>query len=134
MNMPLPRIVRYILSGGTGAVVNIGTVFLLTHYLGLWYLASSICAFLFSLFVSFYLQRTWTFKQTMPHTMTRQIMLYLAVSLFNLALNTGIVYVCVEYLGLWYVFAQIFAGAIVAITSFFFYKNIIFITPKTAHV
>lgn len=126
MTIALPKMVRYVISGSTGAVANIGTLFVLTHFLGVWYLASSVVAFIVSFFVSFYLQRTWTFQQNLPNTVARHMMLYLLTALFNLALNTAIVYISVEYIGLWYVLAQIVAGAIVAVSSFFIYKHLIF--------
>ena len=126
MTVALPKAARYIISGSTGAVVNIGTLFLLTHFLGVWYLASSVCAFITSFFVSFYLQRTWTFEQNTPGTMTHQMTRYFGVAIFNLLLNTGIVYVAVEYLGVWYVLAQILASVIVAVSSFFIYQHLIF--------
>ena len=134
MTVALPKAVRYIISGGTGAVVNIGTLFVLTHFLGVWYLASSVIAFIVSCFVSFYLQRTWTFEQNLPGTVTRHMSLYLAVALFNLALNTAIVYVCVEYIGLWYVLAQIVASVIVAVSSFFIYQHLIFNDSRDTRV
>ena len=127
MSIVVPKILRYIISGGTGAVVNIGTLFILTHYLQVWYLASSVAAFITSFLVSFYLQRTWTFQQHLPDSMTRQAARYLAVALFNLVLNTAIVYASVEYLGFWYVLAQVFAGGIVAVSSFFIYKHLVFV-------
>ena len=60
--------------------------------------------------------------------------LYLAVALFNLALNTAIVYVCVEYIGLWYVLAQIVASVIVAVSSFFIYQHLIFNDSRDTRV
>ena len=122
------KILRYVISGGTGAVVNIGTLYTLTHFFGIWYLLSSIVAFILSFFVSFNLQRRWTFNQNLPHTIVRHMTMYFVVALFNLFLNTGIVYASVEYLGMWYVVAQIVAGLFVAISSFFVYQHVIFNT------
>lgn len=126
----LPKAVRYIISGGTGAAVNIGIFFVLVHVLGLWYLASSVCAFTMSVFVGFYLQRRWTFRQSAPQTMNRQAVRYFLVALFNLACNTVIVYAAVEYLRLWYLASQILAGGIVAIASFFIYKHLVFTSEE----
>jgi len=134
MNIHVPKVARYIIAGGTAATINIGTLFLLTHFIGVWYLLSSIIAFIVSFFISFYLQRTWTFEHNHPDTIARHMVLYFGVTLFNLALNTGIVYALVEWVSVWYVLAQIIAGALVAISSFFIYKHVIFVEPKDASV
>ncbi|HUO56409.1 MAG TPA: GtrA family protein [Candidatus Paceibacterota bacterium] len=126
MKVGLAKVLRYVISGGTGALVNIGTLFVMVHYLSVWYLTSSICAFLASFLVSFSLQRMWTFRQSLPRTVGRQIGLYLVAALCNLVLNTAIVYVCVEYLRIWYILSQIIAGSTIAVESFFVYKHMIF--------
>lgn len=130
MSIVLPKTLRYIISGGTGAAINIGTLFALTHFFGVWYLASSATAFIAAFFVSFYLQRTWTFQQGGSDGIRRHMALYFAAALFNLFLNTLIVYAMVEYFHLWYVFAQIIAGAAVAVFSFFVYQHLIFTESK----
>jgi len=133
MNILIPKAFRYIISGGTGAIVSIATLFVMTHFLGVWYLASSIAAFILSFFVSFYLQRTWTFERKQRNTLTRHMVLFLGIALLNLALNTCIVYIAVEYIGLWYVLAQIIAGIIVATSTFFVYQHFIFNDPEEVH-
>lgn len=130
MTIILPKTARYIIAGGTGAAINIGTLFVLTHFLGVWYLVSSVTAFLVAFFVSFYLQRTWTFQSGGVENRRRHIALYFLVTVFNLGVNTLIVYLSVEYFHLWYVAAQILAGAIVAVFSFFVYQHLIFTEPK----
>src|SRR3989344_202517 len=47
----LMRIVRFVVSGGTATAVNLGILFVLTHLFGLWYLLSSVIAFLGAYFV-----------------------------------------------------------------------------------
>lgn len=120
----IPRLVRYFISGGTGAVVNIGTLFLLTHFGGVWYVTSATLAFLTAFLVSFTLQRTWTFELRGTGQLARHTSLYFIVALFNTALNALFVYGLVEYLGVWYLLAQLISGIILAIGSFFLYRKI----------
>ncbi len=125
------KIARYIVSGGTGAAVNIGTLFILVHWFGVWYLAASITGFLVSFFVSFTLQRYWTFGHRTAEGLGRHATLYLATLVFNAALNTGIVYVLVHLLSTWYVLAQLIAGLLVALASFFIYRSVVFREPAS---
>lgn len=124
LNPALVKALRYIISGGSAAVVNIGTLYLLTHYFSVWYIAASIIAFLLSFVVSFTLQRTWTFEVKGNRSLVEHTTLYFLVVLGNLFLNTGFVFVFVEYLHLSYVLAQFLAGLIISFVSFFLYRRI----------
>lgn len=120
----IPKAIRYIISGGTGAAVNLGSLFTLTHFFGVWYLFSSVVAFLASFLVSFMLQRAWTFDIRSRTGIMRHGSLYFLAALGNLALNTVLIYLFVEYVRLWYVFAQLVSGVIIAAISFFIYRRI----------
>jgi putative flippase GtrA len=125
------QIIKYIISGGTAAVVDILFLFLFTDIFGWWYIISSICAFLVAFCVSFFLQKFWTFKDNSTKKMHVQVSMYLIVSVGNLLWNTLLMYLFVDIAHLWYILAQVLAGGIVAVTSFFIYKKFIF---KTAPV
>lgn len=120
----IPKVARYIISGGSGAVVNIGTLFVLTHFFSVWYLASSVIAFLASFVVSFTLQRMWTFDHRTAEGLARHTSLYFVVAVGNTFLNTALVFGLVEYAQVWYVAAQIIAGVCIALSSFFIYRKI----------
>lgn len=120
----VPKTARYLISGGTGAVVNIGTLFLLTHFGRVWYVASATLAFLTAFLVSFTLQRTWTFERRGTDQLARHTSLYFIVAVINTGINAIIVYGLVEYLGVWYILAQVLSGIVIAIASFFVYRRI----------
>lgn len=115
---------KYLVSGGTAAVVNIGTMFVLTHLLSVWYLLASVLGFVLSFVVSFVLQRHWTFEVEGRDGITTHMAQYFAIALANLAINTGIVYGLVEWCGVWSVGAQLVAGVVVSFESFFVYRYI----------
>lgn len=119
-----PRVVKYVISGGSGATVNLGTLFVLTHYVGIWYLLSSIIAFLISFFVGFTLQRTWTFNHRTSDGLVRHTSLYFAVVFGNTILNTVFVYSLVEFVHIWYIAAQFMSGILIACGSYFLYRKI----------
>ncbi len=126
---PLQRLFRFIISGGTAAFVNIAVLYLLTRYAGVWYLASSVVAVLTAMLVGFLLQKFWTFNsRTHQHT-AHELLHYVGINVFNLALNTVLLYVFVEWVGLWYVVAQIVTSVLLAFESFFVYRIIFSHTP-----
>ena len=120
------HIVRYLISGGTAALSNIGFLFLLVHFFHVHYLYASGIAFIMSIAVSFTMQKFWTFQDTPLHDVHVQFTRYLVVLLVNLALNTLLMYIFVEEMGLWYLYAQILATALVAIVGYFGYTYFVF--------
>lgn len=120
------QIFKYVISGGSAAVVNLSTLYVLTEFFHVWYLVSASTAFVGAFAVSFTLQKFWTFKDHETEGMRKQLSLYLAVILVNLAINALFVYLLVEHIGIWYMLAQIISGLVIAIESFFIYKFFIF--------
>lgn len=119
-------IAKFLISGGLAAVVDLLVLHILTAWVGLWYLFSSIIAFFVAFGVSFSLQKFWTFRDSSINWLGGQMGLYLAVSFFNVSLNTILMLVFVSGSGLHYLLSQIIAGFIVAVGSFFLYRNFVF--------
>ena len=117
---------RYIISGGTAAFVDLFLLYILNTTFGIYYIFASILAFIMAFFVSFILQKFWTFKNHSQENIHQQIIMYLGASLFGLGLNTLLMYIFVDYFHLLVILSQIFAGALVACCSFFISKKLIF--------
>ncbi|MBI3020167.1 MAG: GtrA family protein [Parcubacteria group bacterium] len=120
------KIIRYLISGGTAAFVSLSTLFVLTEFFGVWYLASSIVSFMAGFVVSFTLQKFWTFQDIRRDVVGRQIILYLVATGSALGLNTALLYVAVDVFGLWYMLAQFLVSGAIAVGSFFVYNFLIF--------
>lgn len=126
------HLLRYLISGGTAAVTNVGILFLLVQFGNIHYLLSSIIAYLLAIVVSFTLQKFWTFQDRPTHDIQSQFFRYVTVVLANLALNTGLMYVLVTHFSIWYIFAQIMAIAVIAVTGYFGYKYFVFVERTTS--
>lgn len=120
------KLIRYLISGGTAALVNWGTLFLLVHLGNMYYVHASILSFIASIGVSFAMQKFWTFRDNLVHDIHIQFTRYLVVILVSLLLNTALIYFLVEKVHVWYMFAQVIATILVAITNFFCYKHFVF--------
>ena len=117
---------RFGISGIIATATNISCLYLLTDVFGFWYILSTIISFIIAFSVSFSLQKYWTFKDTAHHKITRQAPLFLALTTLNLALNTALMYLSVEYLGIHYLLAQFIISALIACQSYFLYGKVIF--------
>jgi putative flippase GtrA len=121
------KVTKFLISGGTAAFVDLVILYFLTDILGWWYLLSAVIAFLVAFGVSFNLQKRWTFRDYSDDRFFRQLVLYLSFSLFvNLILNTFLLYLFVDFLGVWYLLSQVIVSLLIAVLSFFVYGKLIF--------
>lgn len=120
------QIAKFLVSGVIAATVNLSLLYTFTDIFHLWYIASSWIAFIITFFVSFALQRYWTFNNREQHLIRRQIIMYFAVAIMNVGINTALIYALVEYFQLHYLVAQFIALGLISIESFFVYKRVIF--------
>jgi putative flippase GtrA len=120
------QVFRFLLAGGIAFAVNIVVLYLFTDILGIYYLISTVWAFLISFGVSFLLQKFWTFQDGSRDRFHIQLPLYLGMQVANLGLNTVLMYAFVEYLHIWYLFSQVIIAAGIAVSSFYINKTYIF--------
>lgn len=120
------RVLRYIAAGGMGAVANLGVLYVLTEFLHVWYLFSSVIGVCSGFAVSFVLQKFWTFRNMALDRVHVQLPLHLLLSLSNLVLNTFLMYVLVDYVRIWYMLAQIIVAGALACANYSVYRLYIF--------
>ncbi|MDP3661342.1 MAG: GtrA family protein [bacterium] len=125
----LPILVRYLIAGGTSTAIDLGILYILTEFFGWWYLASATAAFVVAAVVSFIFQKFYTFghHDSSRAILAKQSVLYLALQIANVGINTFLMYALVEWVGVWYFTAQIIAAALIAVESFFIYRFFIFV-------
>ena len=125
------EIIKYLISGGTAAAVDLSILYFLTDILAVWYLLSAVAAFTIAFFVSFFLQKFWTFRDNDKNAMARQMAYFFLVGLINLGVNTVGMYILVDRFGLWHILSQIIISGMIALSSFIIYKFFIFHKPRT---
>jgi putative flippase GtrA len=120
------QVFRFLVAGGIGFGINIVSLYVFTDVFHVYYIISTVLAFLIAFSVSFTLQKSWTFKDASRENMHVQLSMYLAMQLTNLGLNTGLMYVFVEYLHIWYIFSQVIITTILSIVVYTVNKKYIF--------
>ena len=128
------QIVRYIVSGGTAAFINFALLYGLTEFLHVWYIASSIVGLVAGVFTSFFLQKLWAFENRSLTRIRIQFQQHALLSLANIGFNTLALYVLVEYLHAWYMFAQIVITVMLATMNYFIFKHYIFPRSMSAPI
>ena len=110
---------KYYLVGASGVLVNLGILYALTEFAGLWYLLSSSIAIYISITTNFVLNKVWTFRDA--DMKERAVLTYgkfVSVSLVGLLIQLGFNYLFVEELRLYYLLAALISIAIASSTNF----------------
>lgn len=125
------QIIKFLISGSTAAGTNFIILFILVDLVHIWYLLASGISFLISFFVSFSLQKFWTFRNKETDAIQKQAVMYFMVTIFGLLSNLLFMYIFVDILHWWYMFAQFVISAVIAVFNYIVYKSIIFKKPLT---
>ncbi len=115
----------YVFFAGLAALADIGLLFLLTNFFGVWYFYSAIFAYIAGMLVNYLLNRRLNFRNK-SRQVARQFGVFAMVAVAGLALNQAVLYLLVEYAGLWYMFSKTIAVFIVMFWSFYGHKKLTF--------
>jgi len=110
---------KYYMVGATGVLVNLGILFLLTEFGGLWYFLSYFIGISISITSNFMLNKLWTFKGAIGDEKT--IIMYskfVGVSLLGMWIQLGTTYLLVESLSFYYMLAALISIGIAGGVNF----------------
>ena len=110
---------KYYLVGASGIIVNLGILYALTEYAGLWYLLSSSIAIYISITTNFFFNKTWTFRDsTKKQRAALMYVKFIGVSLVGMGIQLGFNYLFVEKLSLYYILAALISIGIASSVNF----------------
>lgn len=110
---------KYYAVGASGVLVNLGLLFYLTEYVGLWYFLSYTLAISASITSNFILNKLWTFRGSINSQ--RTLVMYgkfVSVSILGMAIQLGSVYLLVETLSVYYMLAALISICIAGAVNF----------------
>jgi len=110
---------KYYAVGASGVLVNLGLLYYLTEYVGLWYFLSYALAISVSITSNFVLNKFWTFIDSIDSQ--RTIVMYVkfvSVSMLGMAVQLGSIYVLVESLIIYYMLAALISICIAGAINF----------------
>ncbi len=111
---------RFITVGAMGIVINILILYALTEYVGMYYLYSSILAFLGAVTHNFFLNRSWTFFKSKKQEKGVLILYFkfLVLAVTVLGINLFLLSHFVEHYGWWYIAGQFISISIASGVNF----------------
>lgn len=120
------QIFRYIFVGGFAFIVDFGFLYVLTEYLGIFYLLSATISFLFGLIVNYILSLTWVFNKRKLNNRFHEFVVFALVGVVGLGLNYVIIYFFTEILLVYYIFSKLLSQIFVLLWNFFVRRYVLF--------
>lgn len=116
---------RYLLIGGTCAVLDLLLLYTFVNYFHIWYLYATTASFIIVVMLGYFGQKYFTFRNYEKNH-KKQISVFFVVAGTGLLINVGFMFVFVSLLGVWYIIANIITKFIVLIWNFLANKKITF--------
>lgn len=115
----------YILIAGFCRLIDIGILYALTDWAGLFYLLSATFSFIMAQSLNYYLNRTFNFGDK-SRQIAKQFTMFISVNAIGLGISLGILVLLVEVFGWWYIPARIIGMPIAFIFNYFMHKRYTF--------
>lgn len=117
---------KFVFSGGTTLLVQLGILYVFTSILGWWYLTSVIIAHTCAIILNFLLQKFFVSRNFDMSAIRSQFASYLVIAFMYIGINTFSMYVLVSIFILPYLLAQTLIVGVLSVATFFIYRNYIF--------
>ncbi len=106
----LGNVFRFGIVGLSGIFVNCGLLYLLTEYIGLFYLVSSAVAIEVSIVSNFLLNDHWTFRNRETRKVSAKISRFLSfqcVAMGGMLINISVLFFLTDFFGIYYIISNI---------------------------
>lgn len=123
-------IIKFFITGLLSGAIDIFVLYLVHELLGRNIIFSTSIAFIFAFFISFNIQKVWTFRNYDRNNMPRQLSLYFTNAIIIFLLNGLAMHYLVNNLQFCYLLAQIMVNIVLGSINFINYKYIIFKTES----
>lgn len=111
------QIIRFGIVGGVAFLIDYSLLYVLTEYVGLYYLHSSIISFSVSLLFNYIASIKFVFNVSHKQT-HKDLMLFVVLSVIGLGINQLVMYFSSDILNIYYMISKLGATAIVMVWNF----------------
>ena len=113
----IDQILKFGVVGGLAFLIDYGLLYVLTEFVGIHYLISSVISFTVSLIFNYILSIKWVFDVTKKQT-AKEITIFVILSVIGLGINQVVMYAGSDLLHIYYMLTKIVATAIVMVWNF----------------
>lgn len=109
---------KYAIVGFTGAILNLFFLYFFTSVIGIYYLLSATFSFIIAVTNNYFLNKVWTFKESLREKVFVKWSKFLLISLLGLSVNLAFLYLFTSVFGIYYLVSQIFAIILATVVNF----------------
>ena len=120
---------RYLFVGGFAAIVNIGTLYIITDILHIYYLISNVLSFILGLTTNYFLSKRLVFGKENNLNKAVEFAIYTLIGIIGLVLDTLFVWLFTN-MGFYYMISKLISTCLVFIWNFVGRKSIYIIIDK----
>jgi len=111
------QILKFGIVGGGAFLIDYSILYILTEFVGIHYLISSVISFTISLIFNYILSIYWVFDVTKKQT-PKEIFIFVVLSVIGLGINQVVMYVGSDLLHIYYMLTKLVATFIVMVWNF----------------
>lgn len=112
------QMLKFLVVGGSAFFIDYGIMILLTEKFQVYYLLSSGISFSVSVIYNYFLSILWVFDVGQNRKKGQEFVVFIILSVIGLGLNQILMWVLVDFIGLFYMLAKIIATGIVMVYNF----------------
>lgn len=120
------QLFRYLLSGGTAFIIDIGVMVLLKEVLGVNYLPASVIGFIVGLIFTYILSIRWIFNERRLANRWNELAIFALIGVVGIGLTWIFMKIFTEVLLIYYVISKVLTTIIVSLWNFTAKKLILF--------
>ena len=120
-------LIRYFAFAAISTILNVGLLYILTEFAGIYYLLSAFISSTLSIFVNFLLNKYFNFR--VAGDTFGQMKRFFMVAGVSILLNLVFLKILVDQLGIWYMYAILVTVFMVFVWSFYGHMRISFREP-----
>lgn len=109
---------KYTLVGGLCTIFDISILYILTKYMGINYLESSVISFMSGVGLNYILCIFWIFEIRLIDNRLHEFIYYVIITLGALGINTLVIWSLTQYLGVHFIISKMFASLITLVWNF----------------
>jgi putative flippase GtrA len=126
------EITGYAAASACALALDVSILWALVHYYSWWYLAAATFSFLCGVIVSYVLSIKWAFKQHRLSDRRAEFMGFALLGTIGLGVNAIVIFIAVEYLGVYLLIAKGVAAGFTFLCNFASRRQLLFIAAPNA--
>jgi len=117
-NKLLMQILKFVIVGGIATIIDFGVLVLLKEVFGMKPVIANVISFTVSVIYNYIASVKWVFDVNKDQDKKTQFVVFVILSVIGLGINTLIIWLCDDVLGIYYLIGKVLATGIVMVFNF----------------